>query len=139
MVTTTDIGEKDNVHPVGKKRIAERLFLAAKSAVYGDGGEYCGPLFSNACADEAGVVKVEFTHADDGLMCDGDVSELYICGSDMDYKPAKSRIDGNCLIVWNDEITKPVSVKMAYVNYPEINLYNKNGFIAAPFCWNTAE
>lgn len=133
IVTTSDIGETDNIHPVNKRPIAERLYLAAKNTVYGEDCEYCGPLCTSAEKNKDGTVTVSFAHAQSGLCCEGDVSELYICGEDMVYKEAQSRIEGDKLVVWNEDITSPEYVKMGYSNFPKINLYNKAGFIAAGF------
>lgn len=133
MVTSSDTGEKDNVHCVRKHEIGERAFLAAESEIYGNGGEYCGPLYKSA-RREGNKLRLSFEHAESGLKIDGDtVSELLIAGKDGEYKPADAEINGNELIVWNDEITNPHSAKMAFNNFFAVNLYNADGFIAAPF------
>lgn len=133
IVTTSDIGEKDNIHSIKKHEIGERIFLAAESEVYGNGGEYCGPLYKSA-RKAGNKLFLSFEHAENGLKIKGGaVSELFIAGAGGEYKPANAEINGSELVVWNDEISNPQSVKMAFNNFFEVNLYNKEGFIAAPF------
>lgn len=132
-VTTNDIGENCNIHPLNKKSVAERLFLAALNVVYGENVEYCGPVFKSAVLEDENIVRVSFTHSDSGLICKGGIQNLYLRGSSGEYVAANSRIDGSDLLVWADEISHPVEVKMAYDNTDIITLYNKEGFVAAPF------
>ena len=45
-----------------------------------------------------------------------------------------AKIDGDNIVVWNDKIPNPVSVRYAWVNNPEgANLCNKKGLPASPF------
>ncbi|MBR7133652.1 MAG: hypothetical protein IKD04_09000 [Clostridia bacterium] len=133
LVTTNDIGEKDNIHPLNKKSISERLFLAAKKEVFGEDVEYCGPIFKKAVLEKAGTVRVSFTHAGSGLRSNGEVLNLYLKGEGGEYKPAKARIEGNELVAWSPEVESPTEIKMAFDNTDVINLYNNDGIVAAPF------
>lgn len=56
-----------------------------------------------------------------------------IAGADKKYKWAKATIQGNQVIVWNEEITHPQHVRYAWGNNPEANLYNVQGLPALPF------
>lgn len=131
-VTSTDIGETDNIHPINKRPIGERLCYAAMTECYGKKEEYSGPIYSH-CEIENDSVRVFFDHAENGLICDDEVSELFICGENADYKKAVGKIDGNTLIVSSPEIDKPAAVRMAYHCFPQINLKNTEGITAAPF------
>lgn len=133
LVTSNDIGERDNIHPLNKKRISERLFLAAKNAVYGADVEYSGPIFKKAILEKGNTVRVSFTHIGSGLYIDGEINNLYLKGADGKYKLAKSKIVGNELIVWAPDVVSPNEIKMAFDNTDVITLYNKDGFVAAPF------
>lgn len=133
LITSNDIGEKDNIHPLNKKCISERLFLAAKNAVYGENVEYCGPVFEKAVLEKGNYVRVSFTHADSGLLSRGDIENLYLKGENGEYKPAKSKIEGSELVVWSPEIVCPTEIKMAFDNTDIITLYNNDGFVATPF------
>ncbi len=62
------------------------------------------------------------------------VADKEIAGADKKYVWAKARIEGNKVIVWNDAIANPVSVRYAWADNPEgANLYNKEGLPASPF------
>ena len=133
LVTSNDIGEKDNIHPLNKKCISERLYLAVKNAVYGENTEYCGPVFRKAVIEKENIVRVSFTHSDSGLCIRENINNLYLKGENGEYKPANVKIDGNELIVWSDEVVNPKEIKMAFDNTDIITLYNNDGFVAAPF------
>jgi hypothetical protein len=49
------------------------------------------------------------------------------------YLPADSKIDGKTLVVWDDKISNPVSVKMGFSLFSQINLKNNYGLPASPF------
>ncbi|MGF1922895.1 MAG: sialate O-acetylesterase, partial [Bacteroidia bacterium] len=57
-----------------------------------------------------------------------------IAGSDKKYVWANAKIDGSTVVVWNNSILSPVSVRYAWADNPEgANLYNANGLPASPF------
>lgn len=132
MVTTSELGTYGNIHSLDKFPIAQRLFLAVKSQVYGKGGEYCGPLLSRA-EREGDKLRLYFDHAASGLRPVEEISELYIGTDDGQLKPAKAQFCGSELLVYSNEVKEPVYVQMGFKNYCTINLYNNEGFIAAPF------
>ncbi len=133
LVTSNDIGEKDNIHPLNKKCISERLFLTAKKEVFGDDNEYCGPIFEKAVCDSGNTVRVSFTHVGSGLCIKGDIQNIYLKGENGEYEIAEAEIDGNELVVYSPKVAFPKEIKMAFGNTDVITLYNNNGFVAAPF------
>jgi len=57
-----------------------------------------------------------------------------IAGADKKFVWAKAKIQGNKVIVRNDDIANPVAVRYAWADNPEgANLYNKEGLPASPF------
>jgi sialate O-acetylesterase len=57
-----------------------------------------------------------------------------IAGVDKKYVWANARIEGNTIVVWNEKIKNPISVRYAWADNPEgANLYNKEGLPASPF------
>lgn len=133
LITSNDIGEKDNIHPLNKKCIAERLFFAALKEVYGENTEYSGPIFEKAVCMGDNKVRVSFTHVGSGLCSKGEIENLYLKGDDGEYELANSKIEGNELIVWSQKVACPKEIKMAFNNTDIITLYNNDGFVAAPF------
>lgn len=57
-----------------------------------------------------------------------------IAGADKKFVWARAKIEGDKIIVWNDEVTDPVIVRYAWADNPEgANLYNMKGLPASPF------
>lgn len=136
MAVTIDLGEWNDLHPDRKKEIGERLALWAQKLSYGDTSILVsGPLYRSAKVDGNKVI-VSFTHTGSGLMTkDGEeLSEFAIAGADRKFVWAKTKIEGDQVIVWNDAIAHPLYVRYAWADNPDDpNLCNKNGLPASPF------
>ena len=132
MATSSELGESDNIHPVRKEEFAHRLFLAAKKEIYGQDGCYAGPVLRLAKRVEDGIL-LSFDHADGGLVCDGPVAELEVCGSDGIFHSASGEIRGDKLFVRCAAISELGRVRLGNQNFFCLNLYNGAGILAAPF------
>jgi sialate O-acetylesterase len=136
MAVTIDAGEWNDIHPLEKKTVGERLALAARKLAYGnDKIVYSGPVYKS-CIIEGDSIKLEFDHIGSGLTVKGggDLSYFAIAGKDGKYVWAEARIYNNHVIVWSDEIKNPVCVRYAWADNPEgANLYNMEGLPASPF------
>lgn len=133
LITTEDVGEPDNIHPLNKKQVAERLFAAAQSKVYGKGNEYCGPIACCAKLAEDDKIIVSFNHATQGLLHNEDVKDVYVANEQGVFLEAKAHTENSVLVVECGQFLKPVAVKMGYSNYSVTNLFNAEGFPAMPF------
>jgi sialate O-acetylesterase len=136
MAVTIDVGEWNDIHPLEKKVIGERLALAARKLAYGNTTiEFSGPIYRSSFKDADSIV-IDFDHIASGLKCK-DSDELYyfsIAGEDRKFVWAKARIENNRVVVWSDEVKNPVYVRYAWSDNPEgANLYNKEGLPASPF------
>jgi len=136
VAVTIGLGEWNDVHPLNKKPVGERLALQAMHVAYGDNNlVYSGPLFQSVQRDGSKLV-LSFSNVGSGLMMkDGDsLCYFAVAGKDKKFVWAKARIDGNRVIVWNDAVESPVFVRYAWADNPEgANLYNKEGLPASPF------
>ena len=136
LVVTLGLGEWNDIHPLRKKEIGERLALAAENRVYKDKNvAYSGPIFKSMKIKE-NKIEIEFTNCESGLVAKGreELKYFAIAGADKKYVWAKAEIKGKKVVVWNDQIEKPVSVRYAWADNPEgANLYNKEGLPASPF------
>jgi len=58
-----------------------------------------------------------------------------ICGEDKKWVWADARINEtkDKVIVSSPEVKKPIAVRYGWADYPEGNLYNKEGLPASPF------
>ncbi len=135
MAVTIDVGEWNDIHPLEKRVVGERLALAARNLVYGEVKTvYSGPLVSSASVDGKRVI-ISFDHIGSGLTVKGggELDQFALAGEDKKFVWAEARIEGDKVIVWNDDID-PSWVRYAWADNPEsANLYNKEGLPASPF------
>lgn len=136
MVVAIDLGEWNDIHPLNKKDVGFRLSLAARNLVYGEKQLVAaGPLYKNMKTESEKIV-LTFTNIGSGLVAKNgkELKRFAIAGADKKFVWARAEINGNTVIVWNDSVKNPVAVRYAWENNPAgANLYNKEGFPAAPF------
>mgnify|MGYP000258368098 CR=1 FL=1 len=63
MVVTIGYGEDNDLHPLDKRHVAQRLATAAESLVYGRDREPMGPLPVMAIHKDDGI-EISFTHTE---------------------------------------------------------------------------
>jgi sialate O-acetylesterase len=115
--------------------VAKRLSLLARKLAYGEEDIIAsGPIPENATLDGS-KITITFKNTGSGLTVKGEsLKEFAIAGEDGNFKWAKAEIQGNTVVVWNDDITNPVKVRYAWADNPdEANLYNQEGLPATPF------
>lgn len=133
MAVITDVGDAEDIHPVGKEPVGKRLALAARAIAYGEKIEYSGPLYQEVrfSGDKAGII---FSHAGRGLEAkDGPLRGFTIAGADGNFFPATAEIRGASVIVSSKDVPDPKAVRYGWANVPDVNLYNKDGLPASPF------
>jgi len=144
MAVTTDIGEWNDIHPLDKEDVGNRLALAARKLAYGDKKViHSGPIYDSmkpvvslSNPIEGNKITISFTNIDGGLIAKGCDKLRYfaVAGPDKKFLWANAKIKGNKIIVWNDSVPNPVAVRYAWADNPEgANLYNKAGLPASPF------
>jgi len=135
MAVTIDIGEWNDIHPVDKLDVGDRLALAAEKIAYGEDIVYSGPIYKSMKI-EGDKIILSFSNVGSGLVAKGNEGLKYfsIAGDNKQFVWAKAKIDGDNVIVWSDKIQNPVAVRYAWADNPEgANLYNKEGLPASPF------
>jgi sialate O-acetylesterase len=133
MAVITDLGDENDIHPVPKGPVGERLALAARSVAYDEKLVFSGPVFSKMDVDGVNAV-LSFDHVGGGLEARGDkLLGFTIAGEDKVFYNAEARIDGDKVVVNHAEVKKPAMVRYGWANYPIVNLYNKEGLPATPF------
>jgi len=134
MACAIDIGEATDIHPRNKQDVGKRLALAARHVAYGERLVYSGPLYRSM--DVVGDrIRLHFRHVGGGLAAkDGEeLKGFAIAGKDGKFVWAKAKIDGDTVVVWNDEVPEPAAVHYAWANNPVCNLVNREGLPASPF------
>lgn len=128
MAVTLDIGNEKDVHPTDKQDVGHRLALNALASVYGQKIEYSGPILRQSKI-EGSKIRLTFTNVNHGLATpDGSpLKGFAIAGDDRHFVTASAQIDGDSILVWSDQVAKPVSVRYAWANnpMPNSNLFSR--------------
>lgn len=134
LAVTYDSGEWNDIHPLDKKTVAQRLFLCARKLVYGERVTSSGPVYKSMRV-EGDKVIISFNETGKGLAVRGDkLKHFAIAGEDRRFVWADAVIKGNTVIVSSSEVRNPVAVRYAWSDNPEdANLCNKEGLLASPF------
>ncbi|GAA3983260.1 sialate O-acetylesterase [Mucilaginibacter dorajii] len=136
MAVTLDAGEWNDIHPLDKKTVGNRLALAAEHVAYGETDVVpSGPIYKLAKI-EGNKIELTFENVGGGLITnDGDeLAQFAIAGADKKFVWAQATIEGDKVLVWNDKVPMPLYVRYAWADNPEgANLYNKEGLPASPF------
>ena len=136
MAVITDAGEWNDIHPLDKQTVGHRLALAAEKVAYGNKKVVAsGPLYQ-AVQPAGNRITLKFTDVGGGLVAKGGgpLKGFAVAGADKKFVWAQAKIEGNTVVVWNDQVAAPVTVRYAWADNPEgANLYNKEGLPASPF------
>lgn len=149
MVVSIDCGEENDLHPVSKKPVGERLAMAAFQFVYGEKGTWLSPLYSFSEMTPDGII-LHFDYSEGGLeTSDGTALHGFeYCVYEEDTKeksmtarkiPAKARIEGNTVVVQWPIMDKAVGNKVDALVYSWSNdpaggnLCNSVKLPASPF------
>lgn len=142
LVVTLGLGEWNDIHPLRKKEVSERLLLAARKNVYGEKNlVVSGPLYQSM-EIKKNKIEITFSECGSGLTTSDQKEPGYfaIAGADKKFVWAKTEIKNNKVIVWNKNIKNPVSVRYAWADNPNgANLCNKEGLPASPFTTDTKQ
>lgn len=132
----TDCGEFDNIHPLDKKPVGERLCLQAEKLVYGMDVKAFGPMFRSYIIKDGGI-EVSLDYAENGLTPKGEAKQCFeIAGADGEFTEAEYKIDENDsskIFVYSDKVNEPKYVRYNWFNYMESFLVNETGIPLAPF------
>ncbi|UFH32297.1 sialate O-acetylesterase [Chryseobacterium sp. C-71] len=127
-----DIGEWNDIHPLNKKTVGDRLALQAlkvadKKNIIAD-----GPVYQSMKV-EGNKIILSFKNGTDDFAPVSELKGFAVKGKEGKYEWAKAKIEGNKIIVWNDTISNPISVRYDWADNPDGNLKNKTGLPASPF------
>ncbi|MBQ8569723.1 MAG: sialate O-acetylesterase [Oscillospiraceae bacterium] len=128
-----DKGELNNIHPMDKVPVGERLELQAMCNVYGKipSDKAYGPVYSGCTYSDGGML-LSFEYGE-GMYASDKLCGFEIAGENRKYYPAAAEIRGNNVFVSSEEVKSPVYARYCWVNYGEVTLFGANGIPAAPF------
>lgn len=157
MACILDLGEAEDIHPIRKQEVGERLARLAEAHDYGKKAVCHGPriksytIYGNSVrisySDVAGGLRIipsgSFAAARYGSPSRnadlvekaerGELCGFQIAGPDHVWHWAEACMDGNDVIVSCREVPSPVAVRYAWGINPVCNLYNSAGLPAEPF------
>ena len=136
MVVITDVGEEKDIHPKKKQPVGERLALQARKLAYGERDLVAvGPTLTHARFEGAKAV-LTFDHVGSGLVSgpEGKLVGFTLAGDDGVFAVADAVIEGrDRVVVSAAAVARPRAVRYGFLNFPVVNLWNKEGLPASPF------
>ena len=129
-----DIGNPLNIHPANKQDVGHRLALWALAKTYKKNVECSGPVYTSSRKSKD-KIALTFDHVGNGLVVVGGPqgNNFQIAGEDKVFKPAKIRVKGKTVEVFNEGIPHPQSVRYAFTNVAQATLFNSEGLPASSF------
>jgi sialate O-acetylesterase len=135
MASAIDIGNENDIHPSDKQDVGHRLALAAAKVAYDEDVVGSGPTYQSMKTENQ-QIRLRFSNIGSGLS----IRDKYgygrgfeIAGSDGKYHWAQAMLDGQEIVVSSPLVAHPTSVRYAWSNTPDANLYNREGFPAVSF------
>jgi sialate O-acetylesterase len=136
MAVGLDAGEWNDLHPLDKKTIGTRLFLAVEKLVFGEENSSPGPVpaswetVSGASGDS--MLRIRFKNCAEGLTAKGGITVTLGAGTVLVERPAV--IEGADTLAILLEDFRPDYALYAWANTPiGAGLYNMEGLPAPPF------
>jgi sialate O-acetylesterase len=131
----TDVGDKDDIHPVLKEPVGGRLALLARTIAYGEDVQSTGPVW-NGMRRARDTVILNFEGVGDGLRTSNGAAPtgFAVAGEDRVFHWAKAEIRRVREVHLTCEaVAEPVAVRYGWADYPVINLINSSSLPASPF------
>lgn len=127
-----DMGEWNDIHPLNKKTVGDRLALQALKVADRKNIIADGPVYQSM-KTEGNKIILSFKSGTDDFENVSELKSFAIKNSDGKWFWATAKIEGKKIIVWNDSVKNPVVVRYDWADNPDGNLKNKIGLPASPF------
>lgn len=134
MVVVSDLVDNiKDIHPVNKHDVGLRLANLALGDHYKVASvNYRSPAFLKMERNGSKLV-LHFSNANALMLRGKEVLGFLITGPDKKWLPAKVRIEGSRLVIWNASIKNPEHVRYAFDNTTIGNIFSETGLPLAPF------
>lgn len=128
-----DCGEINNIHPLDKKPVGERLALQALYHIFNKTEvKAFSPILKQTFSENGGL-RLVFDHVYNGLIAKGELKSFMLAGGDGEFHDAVAEILGNDIFLKSENVPDPVYAQYAFTNYMEIKLFNSENLPVAPF------
>lgn len=149
MAVTIDIGEDNDLHPIGKEKVGFRLAMLAASRLYGEDMESEGPQYYKVvikkvaskrnAGKKAWWVRIQCNHSTDMYVKPGDkgdeIKDFEIVDDDGMVHEAEAKIQNTGIILTCED--QMPGIREVWYCYHNTNrgalIYNGEGFPMAPF------
>lgn len=133
LVTSMQLGDLYDIHPIQKKELAHRLALKVLRYSYGFDIYADQPTYKSVEFKD-GKAYITLNNAD-GLYCKNPQGvKMYVSGKEHELKRAAAEIKDEMIILTCDEVKEPILVRYGFDNYYSgCHIYNKAGLPLAPF------
>lgn len=133
LVTSMELGDIYDIHPIYKKELAERLSKKILKHTYGYNIDADQPVLRRAIFEKSKVI-LELDNAD-GLYCRNlSRVKMFVADNSYELKRAEVEIDGTRLILRCRDVEKPILVRYGFdFYYDGLHIYNRAGLPLAPF------
>ena len=128
MAVTMDAQSPNFIHPPKKRVVGERLALWALAIDYGFKVQHKSPAVINVEYKDHAVVLTFDVDANTGLTSYGkEIKNFTISDDTKRFYPALASINGNKIVVVSAMVEKPSSVRYAFDNISESEIFSVNG------------
>lgn len=133
LAVAIDAGEWNDIHPLHKKTIGDRLALQALKIAYKENMVADGPVYESF-KKEKNTIILSFKKGTDDFSPVSSLKGFAIKNENGNFVWANAEIKGNKIVVWSDAVQNPAAVRYAWADNPDqANLKNRNGLPASPF------
>ncbi|MBT4497851.1 MAG: sialate O-acetylesterase [Gemmatimonadetes bacterium] len=134
MAVTTDVGNVEDIHPIKKQEVGQRLSLWALAHTYGrDDLVYSGPL-ATSVAREGNRLRVHFAFGVGLAARNGrELTSFEVAGADGQFHPATASLDSETVLLHSPAVSTPEQVRFGWHEEANPNLINAEGLPASPF------
>ncbi len=133
LITSMELGDMSDVHPIQKKELAKRVLLKVLKNSYGFEIYADQPTFKEVEFKD-GKAYIYLNNADGLYSNDLSKVKMYICDKTHVLKKADIKIENNTIVLSSGEVKNPEIVRYAFNwCYTGGHIYNKSGLPLAPF------
>ena len=129
-VVSVDVGEYDNIHPIDKKPIGERLALAALANEYGVDVKWESPKLEKIEKNGEKYI-LSFKNAESLVSKNGSPSGFFITAKSGEHLLCDAKISGNVIQI--DARDDAVAIGYCDINFCKANVFNEAGLPLFPF------
>ncbi len=132
LAITIDIGEWNDIHPLNKKTVGDRLALLAEKIAYRKNIVADGPSY-DSFKIEGNQIRISFKKGTNNLKNVNQLKGFSIKGDDGKWHWANAKTENNQVVVSSENTQHPTAVRYDWADNPNGNLYNQEGLPASPF------